>query len=124
METMVKDAIDAMIDGVLVTERGMFWGNGFINRSGDKTVQFLISESLLQVDEDKAIADAILVATFDLMLDLLAEKSKEVGDYPELKNFYINEARLMRAPLDEKTKKYTYDLMFTYFYEFVNTPPE
>src|SRR5690349_13779422 len=125
MEDMVKDAIETMIAGVLVTERGMVWRNGYIKRSGDKSVEFYISQSVIDnVGEEKAITDAILVSTFDVLLDIVEEKSLEAGSYPELKTFYINEARLMRGPLDDKTKKYKYELMFTYFHEIVNNPPE
>lgn len=120
----VKNAVDTMIAGVLEIGRGEVWRNGYsINRSGDRFVEFELSESVLEMDEDKAIADAIYREVYDDLISLVNEKILEVGSYGVLKNFFINEARLMRGPIDEKSKRYTYELMYSYYAEVVNELP-
>ena len=110
---LVSKAVDEMIAGLSYEDYGIAWSKPVANYSGQLTRTWQLSESLVQLDESKSVNDKIREETYDDLVTLVVGLEQE--SERELTAFSINTAVLTRAPLDTKTKRYTYTLRFSYY---------
>lgn len=102
-----------MIAGLSYEEYGITWSKPSANYSGQLTRTWQLSESLVNSNEEKAVQDKIREVTYDDLVTLVSGLEQEAER--DLRAFSINTAVLTRGTLDEKTKRYTYTLFFTYY---------
>ena len=113
---LVSRAVDDMIAGLSYEEYGITWSKPVANYSGEISRQFQLSESLVQLDEPKSVNDKIREEVYDDLVTLVVDLEQETER--SLSAFSINTAVLTRGPLDQKTKRYTYTLRFSYYFSF------
>lgn len=115
----VEAAVEVMIDGLDDNEFGINWALPTANFSKEKTYSWELSESVVNMGEQKAVNDRIReLVVPDLTAIVVAESFVVDPDGAELRAFSINSAIVTKSMLDEKTKRFTYTLRLSYYMAF------
>lgn len=114
---MVKNAVNEMIEGVQAQEVGINWAKPTANFSGERTYTWSLTESVVNFNEDGAVADRIGELVYADMLLKVEQESQKVED-AELRVFSINSGQMTRSLLNEDTGKYDYSLRISYYMAF------
>lgn len=117
---LVKNAVDDMIEGVTENEFGLNWTKPTANYSGEKFYEWWLTESVVELDEDKAIADKINELIYTDLIEFVNSEAEKINAevLPDLKWFTIPSALLNKSLLNEKTLRYTYELRLSYYLAF------